>query len=443
MTRNAVLALLIANAVGSASARAIQTEDPLPRAREVVTWLAAKEHTKVHALFSPEMLAAMPEARLRGVWDGTIAAVGAFKQQVSARADTKGAYRIAVVTCEFERGNLDIQIVFDAAGKIAGLQLRPAASSVAYAPPPYVTPSAYTEIEVTVGANGWPLPGTLAIPVGQGPFPAVVLVHGSGPHDRDQTFGPNKPFKDLALGLASRGVAVLRYEKRSKQHPARLSKLSPMTVKEEAIDDTVAAVAWLRKAPRIDPKRVFVLGHSLGGMLVPRIAATDNALAGLVVMAGAARSLEQAIVEQTRYMAMADEKLSEEEEQQIKGVEELAKSVRGLTAADAAAGTLIAGAPASYWLDLRGYDPPSAAKAIAQPLLVLQGERDYQVTMAEFAAWRKALSGRTNVTLRSYPALNHLFIAGTGASLPAEYLKPAHVDAAVVQDIAEWVGKVR
>ena len=83
---------------------------------------------------------------------------------------------------------------------------------------------------------------------------------------------------------------------------------------------------------------------------------------------------------------------------------------------------MIAGAPAAYWLDLRGYDPPSAPTHVRQLMPILQGERDYQVTMDGFARWKSALSARTDVTFRSYPALNHLFIAGNGPSLPAEYL---------------------
>ncbi len=131
------------------------------------------------------------------------------------------------------------------------------------------------------------LPGTLSLPLGNGPFPAVVLVHGSGPNDRDETIGPNKPFRDLAHGLASRGTAVLRYEKRTKQHPILMSLTrSSVTVKEETIDDAVAAVEVLRNHNKIVPNRIFVLGHSLGGMLIPRIAKAEAGIAGLRPGAG-------------------------------------------------------------------------------------------------------------------------------------------------------------
>jgi dienelactone hydrolase len=408
-------------------------------ARTVVSQLAAERFADVEALFGPQMQAALPEEKLRAAWASIESTAGAFKAIESVRGDAKGIYRIAIVTTAFERAPIDIQIVIDGDGKVAGLSMRPASSPSAYLAPSYARPGAYTETSVTVGAPDWPLPGTLTMPVGDASVPAVILVHGSGPQDRDATFGPNRIFQDLALGLASRGIAVVRYEKRSKALAGRLNALGPITVKDEVVDDVVAAVAFLKKAPRIDPARIFVVGHSLGGMLVPRIARADGTIRGLVALAGAVRSLEQSIVEQTRYLIVADGQLTPDEQQQLQSVEQLAGTVRALTAADAASRTSIGGAPPSYWLDLRGYDPSSAAASLSQPLLILQGERDYQVTMTDFDKWRVALKAKPNATLKSYGALNHLFMAGTGPSLPSEYLAPGHVAEEVVTDIAAWI----
>jgi dienelactone hydrolase len=426
-----------------AEVRQATAETLVPAARAIVTQLSDRRFAEVEALFLPPMQAALPVEKLTSAWDAVVASAGAFRQQGDARVEAKGIYRIAIVTCRFERADVDIQLVFDGDGKIAGLSMRPTANAAAWSPAAYVNTAAFTESEVVVGADGWPLPGTLTVPVGSGPFPAIVLVHGSGPQDRDATFGPNRIFKDLALGLASRGVAVLRYEKRSKQHAARLNGVPRMTVRDEVIDDVVAAAAFLRRSPRIDGARVFVAGHSLGGMLVPRILVNDSAFRGGVVMAGAVRSLEQSIVEQTRYLILADGQLSAEEQQQLFAAEQLAGRVRALTPADVDQRESIGGAPASYWLDLRGTNPPAAAATLPQPLLVLQGERDYQVTMADFARWKAALPATANATFRSYPPLNHLFLVGVGPSLPAEYLIPGHVAESVVTDIAAWVAGQR
>jgi dienelactone hydrolase len=413
---------------------------PAAHAQAVIAALQAKQFASVEAEFTDKMKEALPPGRLEATWAQVQGQVGALKSCGTPAVATQGEYQIAHASCEFERARLETQIVFDAAGKLAGLNFRPPAAPPApYSPPAYATPASYAASEVTVGSGEWVLPGTLTLPNGTGPFPAVVLVHGSGPNDRDETLGPNKPFADLAAGLASRGVAVLRYDKRTRVYGARMAALPSMTVKEESIDDAVIAAAMLRANPKIDPARVYVLGHSLGAMLVPRIGAADPKLAGAIVMAGPARPLDRAILEQTQYLANADGTVTPEEQAAIANATKLMADVAALTPEDAAAGKRVFNAPASYWLDLRGYDPPTAAKALKMPLLILQGERDYQVTPDEFARWKAALAGRTDVTFHSYPALNHLFLAGTGKSLPAEYDKPSHVDEQVVADIAAWI----
>ncbi len=413
---------------------------PAAHAQAVIAALQAKEFARIEGEFTDQMRGALPPGRLEATWAQVQGQVGALKSCGAPSVTTQGEYRIARAACEFERAKLEVQIVFDGAGKLAGLNFRPPAPPPApYSPPAYATPASYTASDVTVGSGEWALPGTLTLPNGAGPFPAVVLVHGSGPNDRDETLGPNKPFADLAAGLASRGIAVLRYDKRTKIHGAKMAALTSMTVKEETVDDAVIAAALLRATPKIDPARVYVLGHSLGAMLVPRIAAADPTLAGAIVMAGPARPLDRAILEQTQYLANADGTVTPEEQAAIDQAAKLTADVAALKPEDAAAGKRVFNAPASYWLDLRGYDAPAAAKALKTPLLVLQGERDYQVTMDEFARWKVALAGRTDVTFHSYPALNHLFLAGTGKSLPAEYDKPSHVDEQVVADIAAWI----
>jgi len=404
--------------------------------------LESSDFTKAVDTFDATMRAALPEPKLRAVWNGLIAQAGAFVKQGVTRTERTGAYDIVFVPCEFERTTLDAKVVFNADGKIAGLFFLPAAPAPASNIPPYVTKEAFDEVEITFGEEPWVLPGTISLPKGDGPFPAVVLVHGSGPQDRDETVGANKPFRDLAWGLASRGIAVLRYEKRTKQHAQALNRLPlPFTVNDETIDDAIAALDALQKHKGINPEKTYVLGHSLGGMLIPRIAERATHAAGFIVFAGTTRPLEDVIIEQTSYIALLDGNTSVEEQKQLDAVQVEVNRIKKLTESDASNPALIFGAPASYWLDLRNNDAVDRAKLITKPLLILQGERDYQVTMTDFNRWKNAFKNTATVTMKTYPNVNHLFIQGSGPSGPAEYASPGHVSQQVIDDIVMWIGQ--
>ncbi|MDH7511927.1 MAG: alpha/beta fold hydrolase [Clostridiales bacterium] len=398
--------------------------------------------------FDATMMKVSGPDKLAEFWNQVPGQFGAFKRQTAARRDELGPYDIVLVTCEFEKVTLDARVVFDKAGKIAGLQFVPSLPPAKYEPPGYADEAAFEEEEVTVGSGEWKLPGTLALPKGEGPFPAVVLVHGSGPNDRDETLGPNKPFKDLAWGLATNGIAVLRYEKRTRVYGARLiadPKMSAVfTVKEETIDDALEAVRLLQETQGIDRKKIFVLGHSLGGMLIPRIAleGKDLNIAGFIIMAGLTRTWEETYLQQMTYLFSLDGQLSEEDKKQLDEIRTNVAKIQALQESDRGSNERLLHAPPSYWLDLRGYYPPDVAVKIKKPMLILQGSRDYQVTTEDFENWKKVLAGRPDVEFRLYPKLNHLFFEGQGIPTPNEYLQVhGSVAADVIADIATFIKK--
>ncbi|MGZ8846241.1 MAG: alpha/beta hydrolase family protein [Pyrinomonadaceae bacterium] len=340
-----------------------------------------------------------------------------------------------------------LKVVRQGAEGLAEAALANAPKPAEYQPPSYAAPALFREQQVTVGAGSeWALPATLTVPTGDGPFPAIVLVHGSGPNDRDETLGPNKPFQDVAWGLASQGIAVLRYDKRTLVHKGKVVALPNFSVKEETVDDAIAAVALLRETQGVDPKRIFVLGHSLGGMLVPRIGLADKSgIAGFIIFAGATRPLEDEWVRQFEYIYGLDGQITPTERAEIDGYKQQVMRVKQLTPADAARNNkeLLLYVPPSYWLDLRGYSPPAVALQLKQPLLILQGERDYNVTMDAFRDWQQALGKRADVSFKSYPKLDHLFFEGAGPASAADYARPRNIPKYVVDDIAGWIKKQR
>ncbi len=407
---------------------------------QFVNDLEQKNYSEAVQMFDETMSNVLPADKLGQTWESLPAKLGQFRQIASTRVEKIAGFDTVFVTCEFAKSYIDTKVVFDSQKQITGLWFVPSKTVVESIPPLYGNPDVFTETEVTVGMEGLPLPAILSMPKEADSVPAVVLVHGSGPNDKDETIGPNKPFRDLAHGLATKGIAVLRYDKRPKVYPQEFAAQTNFTVREETIDDALSAAAFLRKTTGIDPKGIFILGHSLGGMLIPRIADANSDLTGFIILAGTTRPLEEVTVEQYKYIFNLDGELSENEKEELEKLKEKIKRIIDPNlSVDDSPSELILGATPSYWLDLRGYKPAKTAQEINRPILVLQGERDYQVTMKDFENWKKALSDKDNVQLKSYPKLNHLFMEGEGTSKPSEYEKPGHVAKYVVDDIAEWI----
>jgi dienelactone hydrolase len=414
----------------------------------IISELTRSDFAAVERRISERLKQLAPPGALESAWHGTEQQAGAFQRLGDVRAVQLQGSVTYVATCVFERASLDVNIKLDGEGKVAGLTITPVGSvervaNATYDAPPYARPDLFIEDEIVVSQGEWTLPGTLSLPRAGAPFAAVTLVHGSGPQDRDETIPPNKPFRDLAWGLASQGIAVLRYEKRTKVYGARAkADIATLTVKDETIDDALAALALLRDRTEIDPRRLFVVGHSLGGYLAPRIAAADPAIRGLVILAGSARPLEDILLDQMTYifsLTVTDPTARERQLEALRQQVALVKDTEHLP--KAAASELPYGVPAAYWMDLNAYNPGAVAQTLTQEMLFLQGLSDYQVTVQDFQIWRDALAGHDNAQFIEYPGLSHIFapVEGGKMATPETYSVPGHMAETVVNDIATWI----
>lgn len=417
-------------------------------AQQIVAQLAQGDFAAVEQRMADAIKPFAPPGAIQATWQGLIQQNGAFQGQGTTSAIPTPQGLVQVVTCIFERTSLDINIVLNDAGKIVGLTVTPVGAvqqqaNAAYESPPYAQPERFQEHEVKIGHGKWVLPGTLSIPRGDGPFAAVLLVHGSGPQDRDETIPPNKPFRDLAWGLASQGIAVLRYEKRTKAYAAEMKReVDTLTVKEETLDDALEAVALLRARPEINARQIFVLGHSLGGFLAPRIGAADPQIRGLIILAGSARPFGDVILDQMTYvlsLSIPDLAVRQQQLAVLKQQVELVKDPDRLPFAKAS--DLPLGVPAAYWIDLNAYHPEQVAQTLKQPMLFLLGSSDYQVTQDDFQIWQNALGNRSDVQFILYPGLSHIFmpVEGGQKATPATYTVAGHVSEEVVSDIGGWI----
>jgi alpha-beta hydrolase superfamily lysophospholipase len=239
--------------------------------------------------------------------------------------------------------------------------------------------------------------------------------------------------------LASNCIATLRYDKRTLTHASQFTPqiLATFTVQQEFVEDALLAVQLLRQTPGIDTQKIYLLGHSEGGMLLPRIAQQDLDLAGLVFLAAPSRPLEELILDQMTYLSGLDGVVTMEEKASLEAVKQ---DIARIQSPDLYPDETLLGISPAYWLDLRDYQPAEAAKALTLPMYILQGGRDYQILASkDFVGWKTALQGMENASFKLYPQLNHLFISGEGASTPQEYQAEGHVSQEVVDDIVVWL----
>lgn len=309
--------------------------------------------------------------------------------------------------------------------------------------PDYSAPpnAPFTAEEVTIPVATYKLAGTLLVPkAGKAPYPAVVMITGSGLQTRDsriQLPGLEEyaPFRQIAERLASHGIAVLRADDRGIGGSTGRETLENATTSSLA-EDTRAQVAWLRGRKEIDPARVVVVGHSEGATIAAMVAASDPKVAAVVMMAGMGKPGSEVSIEQQEDVLRSDTTMSEETKASLRERQkEIVKTVL--------AGGDIPGQKTNAWIrEYFAYDPLPTIRKVKQPLLILQGELDRQIDQshATIIANTAREAGNTRVTLKVFPTLNHLFLpAKTGSFSEYSHLETQRVPDTVIDTLTEWI----
>ncbi len=391
--------------------------EPVPRnAVAMLEAFAGNKPINIQEVANAQMAAALGGDKFSQLCRSTVMQYGAFVRWEGAPSvkrvqEGKNSYRQVFRTAEFAGGRLSVLCAIEEkSGKVAGFFLKPLPAGKQQAD------KRFREEELSFGST-WKLSGTLTLPEKRESYPVVLLIHGSGPHDRDETVGPNKPFAEIAAGLAGRGIAVFRYDKRTLIYKDTIGR--DITLNEEVVDDAVAVLKMLRE--KFPSAPIFVLGHSLGGMLLPRIAAQTTIPAGYIFMAAPARNFDAVIDEQLQYVVSLQDWSDEKKRSMF---ESFRNEMRQMMSRQ-------------YYDDLMSLNQVEGAKKISVPMLFLQGGRDYQSTPEDLKIWQENLKDKAE--FRLYPDLNHLMQSGQGKAIPAEYFQRAPFADKVIDDIAGFV----
>ncbi|GIO37830.1 hypothetical protein J41TS12_26910 [Paenibacillus antibioticophila] len=413
--------------------------------------LQAGDGSAAAALTADSIAPALPAAALNGLWSNYEQLFGKVKGQAAKTETVNRVHRSVSYTFTTEAAGFQIILRLNNSGKVDDFYINTSLPQ-GYQKPAYDQSGAYTEQEIMVGSGDLALPGTLTLPAGENagtaPFPAVVLVHGSGPQDRDSTIGGAKVFRDLAVGLAAQGIAVLRYDKVTYEHSLKVSLDPTFTLKRETVDDALAAVELLKGMDNIDSSRIYVAGHSQGGYAVPLMIQADagKSIAGAIILAGPAGKFADILALQQKELVARVKQLGidatpyEQQAAQFIAIADIVNDPQ-YTAENMPANFPMQ--PAYWWFEQKNYAASELAAKQSGPLLILQGENDWQVPAGQLDLWKQALKNRSDVEYKLYPKVNHLLSEYEGLSIGSEYAAPSNVDESIIEDIASWINRLK
>jgi len=382
-----------------------------------------KDIQKTYAYLDPAAQAKITEKGLKDMQEQLQVQLGKFLSIIESNIEEKNYYYFTA----FEKMKLDIKITFSENKMISGFLFVPHKE--------FNQKKLGTELDIESGTIK--LHGTLLNPNGDSKK-LVIFVHGSGPQDRDETLIENKPFKDIAENLFQNGIASYRFDKRTLSNPESFNDKS--TIDDEVTNDVINVVKYFRNSKEFAASEIIILGHSLGAYMLPRIANKSDQIGKIILLAGNSRPISQLVTEQFDYLLKVNPtpELEKDSKKMKTQISYLSSKEFNLNSPKE---SLPFNMSAYYWKSMQEYNPLKEIKKIKIPILILQGERDYQVSMTDFELWHSNLKNHDNASFISYPKLNHLFIIGEKPSTPQEYAIKGNVDTSVITDISNFIAK--
>jgi len=388
--------------------------------------------------FDSELKKAISPKQIEKIWLGIEKQFGSFKSYEKSRIVRKEGLEQTQTLIFFDKGSLDLLTSFNSKGLLTGIFLKPAG----YQLPSYGRNLVYNLENITIKSEQFRLPGEIMYPLDLSKkVPLVIFVHGSGANDRYEGIGSVKVFKDFSLGLLSKGIACMVYDKRTLTYK-NVYDTAQYTIWEETVEDAVNAFLLAKTKTNIDTNQIYILGHSQGGYALPLILKACNGVKGGISLAGCSRPLDEVLEDQYHYLIKLDGKTSKPEKKFLKKEMKKIKFVRSPELCKSKPKTnLLVYWPTSFWCDIKKYDALAAMKSLDMQVLFLQGERDYQVTDKDFSYWKSGYLEKKKWSFIAYPKLNHLFIEGEGVPNPSEYSKGGTIPMYVIKDISDWIIK--
>jgi len=409
--------------------------------QSVLTYFKTQQFDKIYTLQDATMRRYMDRNQLEVTWNSLIENYDSIQFINETIITEKDSFKITETKIDFVKKSFLFKLTINNKGEISGMYFLN--TKLKYTPPDYINTLNFIETKIAVPAENIISEGVLSLPKAQQNVPLVIIVGGSGGTDKDGTLGPNKPYKDIAWALAAKGIAVYRYDKRT-ANPANLKgikNLNDFLLYEEYVEDLKNIVAYFSEDKRINPKQIFIAGHSQGGFMLPYFTKACPKIKGVISLAGNYSNVVDLMAYQFEYLKqfLPDSTSKQAYDVMIKKAEYMKLNI---SSTQINKDSMIPGLTMAYVKDMMANGPEKLhAVLYKKPALFIQGERDYQVPMSEFELWKKAMQKSCCSTFISYPKLNHLLMEGEGISQPNEYNKPNNIPEYVVDEIATWVKK--